>query len=224
MDAVARFEVGQHIVVRDVWQGHLWSATPAIVVEDSDEWLIEWTPAGAIGLSATSRGIADRAAFPPGERQLLSLESCKWNYRRVPARRSGLNFLREGAWCNIAVGWLGDGQFLHWYVNFQTPLSRHARGYDTCDLVIDIVVEGDGTWRWKDAEDFDAALRRGILPAAHREVIRNEADIVMAMLESGAGPFDPKWRKWRPSADWPVPVLAEDFDTGLTRPVDSIDV
>jgi hypothetical protein len=36
------------------------------------------------------------------------------------------------------------------HVNFQEPVRRTTLGFDTVDLVLDLVVAADGTWRADD--------------------------------------------------------------------------
>jgi Protein of unknown function (DUF402) len=64
--------------------------------------------------------------------------------------------------CKAAYAvWHGEGPDLDgWYVNLQEPFRRTARGIDTMDSVLDIVVARDGAWRWKDAEELDDWQRR----------------------------------------------------------------
>jgi protein associated with RNAse G/E len=39
---------------------------------------------------------------------------------------------------------------LGWYVNLQCPFRRTEVGIEAMDLMLDVVVDPDGTWRWKD--------------------------------------------------------------------------
>ena len=40
-----------------------------------------------------------------------------------------------------------------WYVNLQLPFRRTELGFETMDLVLDLIVDPDGSWRWKEDED-----------------------------------------------------------------------
>ncbi len=195
------FAAGQAIVAREVWDGLLWAARPARVVSDDGDELIHWTPAGVTGCFATSRYFPGREGLPPNERQLVSLESRQWHYRGVPARGTSLAFLRKGVWASIAPTWYPDGTFAHWYVNFQLPMRRHETGYDTLDLVVDIVVAPDWSWAWKDREAFDAAVERGIFGADIAESVEGEALGIQDQIREKSGPFDPAWARWLPRAD-----------------------
>jgi predicted RNA-binding protein associated with RNAse of E/G family len=117
------------------------------------------------------------------------------------------------------LGWSQDGDFLGWYVNFQRPLVRTRMGYDSMDLVVDLVVAPSYEWQWKDNEDFEAAIERGILDEALRGPIALEAERVLHLLERREGPFDPEWTTWRPPNHWATPKLPPGFGTGLGCPV-----
>ncbi len=213
-----RFSDGDLIVERHVWDGLLWAARPALVVSDVDDMLVYWRPAGTIGCSSTSRGIASRDHLPADERQLVSLESRAWLYRAVPARGSSLTFARDGSWASIAVTWRSEGTFLHWYVNFQQPMKRTPDGYDTLDLVVDLVVAPDWSAAWKDRRAFDTAIERGIFDTSVADAIEAEATSIEELITQRAGPFDAKWTSWRPPTGWDVPTLPDNFRRDLAIP------
>ena len=181
------------IIARDVWRGRLWSATPCTVVEDDGETLVAWVPAGTVIHASTSRGIPERDGLSRGDRQLLSMETGEWRDRDVAANVSGVNVVRAQRWSRVAPVWSATGAFLHWYVNFQLPPTRVADGFETMDLVLDLVVAPDGTWREKDREDFDAAVERGILEPSVVAAVATEAELVLAELAARTGGFDRRW-------------------------------
>ena len=59
-------------------------------------------------------------------------------------------------------GWwfFRGGVFAGWYVNLETPYTRHDVGVDATDLVLDIVVSPDRSWVWKDEEEMEARIDR----------------------------------------------------------------
>lgn len=205
-----------------MWRGLFLSARPVIAVEDDGDRLVTWAPAGTVGCHGTSHGIPERVLLPRHERQLVTLESSIWKYRGVPSRGSSLAFLTRGSWACVVLTWLPDRTFLHWYVNFQLPLHRFARGYDSADLVLDIVVAPDRSWTWKDVEPYRSAIERGIVEPDHARAIEAESVNVQKAIEERAGPFGDKWLEWRPPANWPQPVLPPGFADGLPTPPGSI--
>ncbi|HUF32142.1 MAG TPA: DUF402 domain-containing protein [Acidimicrobiales bacterium] len=212
------FEPGSLIIAREVWDGLLWAARPALVVADDGEELVHWCPAGVVGCFATSRFFPGRERLPREERQLVSLASRRWHYRGVPARGTSLSFIRAGRWASVAATWYADGRFAHWYVNFQLPLQRWARGYDTLDLVIDIVVAPDGSWTWKDEEPFRAGIERGIFASEVEEAVRVEAQRVEREIAARTGPFSSSWSSWSVPDGWDAPELPHDFAGQVATP------
>ena len=152
----------------------------------------------------------------------MSLETSRWNYLGSPARGSSLTFVRRDAWASVAATWFPDGTFVHWYVNFQLPMRRYEGGYDSLDLVIDIVVGPDWSWAWKDRTPFEAAVERGIFGADVAEAVESEAAGIEAQIRARTGPFDRAWTRWSPPANWSAPELPEDFAAGVGTPPGSV--
>jgi len=106
----------------------------------------------------------------------------------------------------------GTEQFLCWYVNFQQPLRRTPVGVDTADLCVDIVVEPDGTWSWKDLDEYEHRVRTGVFSVEEVACVAAAADDVIAQIERGDPPFDGSMNDWRPDPAWPVSQLPPDWD------------
>jgi hypothetical protein len=103
------------------------------------------------------------------------------------------------------VAWAaGDDRFLGWYVNLQDPFQPDPLGFVTTDHALDIVVESDGTWRWKDEDEFAAAALAGRVDAT---AVRAEGERVLAEW-----PFPTGWEDFRPDPAWPPPELPEGYD------------
>jgi protein associated with RNAse G/E len=167
----------------------------------------------------TSRLVPGREHLPRNERKLVTMETCQWLYTSVVAETAGLSSVDDQHWSRISLGWSRDRTFLGWYVNFQRPLLRTEIGYDSMDLVVDLVVEPDSrTWRWKDQADFERAIKRHIIEDELRESVQEEADRVLEMASRAAGPFASEWAKWRPPPKWGVPKLRGDSVAGLQCP------
>jgi hypothetical protein len=88
------------------------------------------------------------------------------------------------------------------YVNFQEPLRRTPIGFDTVDLVLDLVVSPDGGCRRKDEEDFARAVAAGQIPPETAEVVLADAVHMEAVAAAAGAPFDEDWRSWRPPVRW----------------------
>jgi uncharacterized protein len=161
--------------------------------------------------------------LPVGDDALPIPRSLPYEERTVLPLRLG-----DGAWQDNAVLWLvrpGDAHavgafwrgparaFVGWYVDLQAPLSRSAIGFDTEDHVLDVDIDPDRSWRWKDEDEFTAAQRLGHISFAEAAAIRTEGQTAIAALESGSWPFDAGWENWEPDPAWPVPSLPVGWDT-----------
>jgi hypothetical protein len=192
------WEPGDVIVVDEHWQGRLWASRPVRVVVDAGDELVLWCPEGTVRLSPAGTGSETFADL---------LTRGAWELREHVWDVSSLMLFREGAWEATWVSFR-DGAHLGWYVNLQEPFRRTERGLETFDLALDVVVEPDLTWAWKDEDDF-AALAP-LLPAATVAAVRAEADAAIGRIEAGAPPFDETWLDWRPPSDWELPELPPD--------------
>jgi predicted RNA-binding protein associated with RNAse of E/G family len=212
------FSTGTVIVAREDWHGYLHSAIPRLVVVDQGRALVDWSPAGTVGVYASSRHFPGREHLPRNERKLLTLETCRWLYTSAASETSALNFVDEEHPSCTTLGWSAEGRFLGWYVNFQRPIVRTERGYDSMDLVVDLVVAPSYEWHWKDEDDFEAAVRRGLVDEGQRPLVELEGERVLRLVAEREGPFGPEWTTWRPPGDWEVPQLTTGFSAGLECP------
>lgn len=106
----------------------------------------------------------------------------------------------------------------HWYVNFQLPMERTEDGYDTLDLVLDLIVAPDWSWSWKDVEPFEAAVRRGIFTTEMKAAVETQAADVHQSIADQAGPFAPAGREWTAPTTWPDPSLPAGFADRFATP------
>ena len=126
---------------------------------------------------------------------------------------SRLMLARPGAAHAFSAFWLAeDWSFLGWYVDLQAPFKRTAVGFDSEDYVLDLVVEADLAWRWKDEDEFADAQRIGRFTPAQAAKIRAEGERVIASIEDASWPCDAGWEAWRPDPAWPIPDVPEGWD------------
>jgi predicted RNA-binding protein associated with RNAse of E/G family len=124
----------------------------------------------------------------------------------------GLSMLlltRPGAGHAFMPFWSDGGEFAAWYVNIQTPLRRTRWGFDTEDLVLDVVFQ-DGLVRWKDEDELAEAVELGRFTSERALEIRREADRAAAALEAGEWPLNAGWESWRADPAWPPAMLPAD--------------
>jgi len=173
-------------VWRDVHLGRVWRAQACRIVEDSPQTIALWIPAGA------------PAKVPAGG---LRIPGDDWELEDTAPTRDQICVARPGRAHSIYLFWTDDGELDHWYVNFEQPLRRSLVGFDTFDEKLDLIVQADGSYRWKDEDELEQSAALGLLDP---EAVRMEAARVVKEW-----PFPTGWEGWRPGAAWPLPQLPE---------------
>lgn len=204
---------GDTIVHREFWQGRLWAARPLTVVEDAGDRLLLWIPRGTVRkVPVTPPSRPD----PPvrKDRVIENLARCDWTMGDHVWDVSSLWIVRPGDWHAVWVSWVGAGAHLGWYVNLQMPYRRSEIGIDAMDLMLDVVVEPDRTWRWKDDDEFDEIVDRGIFAPTTAARVRGEAEDVIGRIERAEPPFSEPWPSWTPDPSWALPTLPTGRDRG----------
>lgn len=195
------FEPGETIALREVWRGRVWGARPATMVEDATSQLILFIPAG----------IHWMAPFDDGQR--LKIQQADYRLKQQPYDEAHvLSFSWSKTRYAVLLFFHPDWSPWSWYVNLEEPLRRTALGFDTLDHELDVIVELDGSWRWKDEDDLAEAIHRGVIPAEEEPRLRADGERAVRRILGREPPFDRDWTAWRPDPAWPVPVLPEGWD------------
>ena len=198
-----RWETGTSVVVRYV--GHadgVLHARPHVVVRDDAELLALYLPAGtALGLSYDER--LDRVSRSPEERAARARAAAGTHVWRD---FDVLRLMPPGAQHSTWLFWRG-GRHLGWYVNMEAAYRRHELGVDTTDNIVDLWVTPDLEWRWKDLDELDQRVERGLVDPDQARSFRREGERVIAAVEARASPFRDGWERWVPDAAWPIPAL-----------------
>jgi hypothetical protein len=118
----------------------------------------------------------------------------------------------DRAYCVHVIWSDPDWEFQGWYVNLQSPLERFDAGIESEDLFLDIVVNPDRSWRWKDEDELAEAVLIGRLSEEQASDIRGEGERVALMIDAGAWPFTSEVAMWRPDPEWPIPLLSAGWD------------
>ena len=110
-----------------------------------------------------------------------------------------------------------DGDFTGWYVNLEDPYVRWAdrgcAGVDSADHVLDLLVQPDHSWRWKDEEEFEARTGHPLYwPEARGRQIRATGERLARQAEAAEYPFNGVWTGFRPDAAWTMPPLPPGYD------------
>ncbi|MGW2515590.1 DUF402 domain-containing protein [Streptomyces sp. NPDC001617] len=212
-----RFELGETAVRRDLYRDRVWSAAALRVVEDGPEALVLCCRPGAELLVPTTwiewLLTGDETAR---SRAIPNLAGGDWRLDRWSWRDTAhLQWIPPDTWFSVNAFYepSGDHPLTHWYVNFQHPMRRTALGFDTFDLLLDLVIDPDlAHWAWKDEDEYAQARRLGVVSQADHRAVEKAREEAVAMIEGRAGPFaaGAGWREWRSEPGWPVPELPAD--------------
>lgn len=104
-----------------------------------------------------------------------------------------------------------SGEFVCYYINFQLPFKRTRLGFDTLDLDLDIVIESDYTWHWKDVDDYQRAIARGGIRHEWISGVEHARKEVASRLEARQYPLDGTWLDWNLNSAWSPPQLPQDW-------------
>jgi hypothetical protein len=194
------FEPGQAIALREIWEGRVWSARPVTVVEDAEDQITLFIPSRARWM----------APFLDGER--LKIQQPDYELVEQPYKAHVLSWAWPLHSAAVLLFFEEDWSPAHWYVNLEDPLRRSPVGFDTLDHKLDVIVELDGTWAWKDEDQFDEIAERGLLPPEDAPGLREEAEGSVRRILERRPPFDRDWFGWRPDPSWPEPTLPEGWN------------
>jgi hypothetical protein len=198
-------------VVQEVWRGRVWAARPHRLVRDDGDSAVLWFPRGTRWKAPTTTPGRVREENR-GERLAQCALRGDWVFRDAVWDVDTLVLLREGAWHAVWVSWLPSGEHWGWYVNLQRPFRRTALGFETMDLVLDLIVDPDRSWRWKDEDELETWVARGVCEPQLAERIRAEGLEVAGRAERDEPPFSEPWPDWRPDPGWELPMLPDGWD------------
>lgn len=135
------------------------------------------------------------------------LDDYIWHTNRV------LFILERGKYYSINLFWNHDeNRFIGYYINFQCPYHRTHCGIDALDLELDIDIEPDMSFKWKDKGDYLRGIKYGIIAPESVQGIEAAKPEILARLEKRQYPFDGTWLDWVPDPAWSPPTLPENWD------------
>lgn len=199
---------------RGIANRQVWLVRPSVVVSDSPRQtlllLVPGTrckfPAGLITRKYSGSRNSRQSRWDEQENPPWEMVDWIWQQKRF------LTFLEPDYYYSIAIVWDHDSNKFHsWYVNFELPFRRSPIGFDTLDLELDLVVSSDYSLRWKDADEYREAVRRGVITAYMAEQIAKSQKEVLQKIEQRAEPFDGSWIDWMPVGNWTIPDLHPDW-------------
>jgi hypothetical protein len=175
---------GETIEVRSVYGGRIRWAFPWQVVRDDGQTLATYLAPGTRGVSMGRN--ADGKYI---DRWVTDEPPRPWVWRQHHV----LALTRRGDAHSLWLLWTEEWEFRCWYVQLQEPFVERDGVYETTDHALDVLVDPDGTWHWKDEDDFAEARALGAFDDGKAAAIRAEGERVIA-----AKPWPTGWEDWRP--------------------------
>jgi predicted RNA-binding protein associated with RNAse of E/G family len=193
---------GDVVALREIWDGRVWTAYPAVAVEDELDQQLLYIPAGADLKYAVDESGRE-----------LRIYADRWMLGDHRATRHFLSFCWPDRRHAVLAVWDAGWNFTGWYVNIETPLDRTATTYDYVDHCLDVLIPPDrSTWTWKDEDELEEAVALGIFSPADAEAFRAEGMAAIERIIGGEPPFDRDWSGWRPDPVWSIPALPPGWD------------
>lgn len=197
------WEPGDAIAIREIWNGAVFEARPAIVVQDLTAQTMLYVPAGVVcGMPVDDEGRQLREPDRPWRLELRprgTLDICSFAWPDIPY--AVLLLLEPG------------GPAHSWYVNLQSPLQRTPIGFDTVDHVLDVLIPlYRTTWSWKDEDELAEAIELGLFTEDDATRFRSWGERAVEHVLSRRPPFDQPWEDWRPDPSWGTPELPVGWD------------
>jgi Protein of unknown function (DUF402) len=200
---VPRRAPGEVVALREIWDGRVWYAWPAIVVLDEPNLRMLHVPAHA----------GCRQPIGP-DGSALRLPADRWTLEEVHrGRTSMLSFAFPDTPYAVILGFDEGGTLLEYYINLERPLTPSPAGFDTVDHLLDVTIAPDrSAWSWKDEDELREAVDRGIFTEEDADWFRfwGERGIEHVLLREP--PFDQDWSGWRPDPGWENVVLPGNWD------------
>lgn len=204
---------GDRCAFRGVVNGQVWSARSVMVVKDQPEETILCVMPGA------------QCAFPEGywrwklkkddsqgtrwqeaKQERIALREFVWQRNRI------LIFLEPKKYYACTLFWdHASGRFTGYYINYQLPYVRSHCGFDSLDLDLDIVVDPDYAWQWKDEEPYQEGIQEGGIKDEWVAGIEQSHAEVFERIAMRRYPLDGSWLYWQPEPGWVAPQLPENW-------------
>lgn len=192
---------GENVVLREVFEGKVWTLRPVTVVRDTPELTVLYLPDGAAWRGATT--LAGETLRVPWQPWQLS-EPKRWHNHVLRLSVPGEPY-------SISVIWFANWRMIYWYINNEEALRPAPLGYDYMDWTLDVMVAKDLSFHvLKDEAELEEAVRRGVYPPNSPTTFREIAARAVKRLTNREPPFDEPWEAWRPDSSWTMPGLPPD--------------
>lgn len=198
------FEPGEPVLMRHVRQGFYNWCAPMRVVEDRGDFVALYLHSG----STYARMVQENGQLSRDFTRATGTVVTTWTAHHA------LHLVRFGDDHATVLYWTDDSwTFRCWYLNFQEPLRRFERGFESMDLTLDALISPDRTkWQWKDEDEFvEYGIAGGWYTHDQLANLKKYGAGVVRQALAGEPPFAEGWEYWRPPAEWGPLELSADW-------------
>jgi protein associated with RNAse G/E len=204
-------KAGESCVLRGIVNNQVWLAQSVIVVQDEpDETVLLLLPGAECAFPEgywrwkRNKDRSQGTRWQEANSEEILLREFAWQRNRI------LIFLEREKYYSCSLFWdHGADLFTCYYINFQLPYRRSHCGFDTLDLDLDIVIDSQYNWKWKDEEDYRDGIREGGIRDEWVKGIEQSLADVFDRIHNRSYPLDGTWLPWRPDPTWVPPELPE---------------
>ena len=203
------FSYGDNIVLREIWDGKIWTAHPGIVVQDTKELVVIYRPVGT----------SDKRRESLTSKKVTSHDRKYNTWVLEDASRDDVWMLKmtiPGECYSVIAFWnAADNAFNCWYINLEDPekpMHCTGIGFDCTDMLLDVIVQANlKDWYWDDEDELQEVVDAGLISPEKAKALYAKGEEVRNQIMSGKSIFN-SWEKWRPDPSWQVPVLPDGWD------------
>ncbi|HSL43757.1 MAG TPA: DUF402 domain-containing protein [Anaerolineales bacterium] len=200
---------GDVIVWRGIYRDRVWNAMPTFVVKDSlQEVVLALIPGAFCTVEETYiQGKKHSKHFWDFKDTSWTLGNFIWHTNRL------LFIVEPEKYYSIILFWNHEtNEFIGHYVNFQLPFRRSSGSLDTLDLELDIDINPDFSYRWKDVPEYEEGIASGVILPEWVQAIDDAKPEILERLQKRQYPFNGSWLDWTPNPSWSPPTLPENWD------------
>jgi len=195
---------GTTILYRETWKGKVWTVRPVRVVQDTPDLIALYLAPNSLWKVPVEPRSRYFGYFQTGEWELMDKT---WPYGDT------LFLIIPGEAHAVHAMWGKENrEFVGYYINLQEPIRRFPLGFDFMDQILDIWVNVDLSWHWKDQDSFERYVQAGRYTKEKARAIRAVGERVIQSIEAKIPPFDGRWADWLPPEEWKIPDLLEGWD------------
>jgi len=204
------WNTGESCVLRGITNQQVWLAQSVIVVQDTpQETILLLLPDAQCAYPAgywrwKYQDFSQGTRWHDMKKDHIILREFGWLSNRV------LMFLKPEKYYSCYLFWNQQtGEFGSYYINFQLPYRRSHCGFDTLDLELDIVIDPQFHWKWKDEDNYHEGIREGCIQSEWVKGIEQSQEEVLDIIHQRRYPLDGSWLSWCPSPTWTPPRFPE---------------